>query len=184
MSLVKNEENRMESFSSLDEQKGKDKKVSPGYKSIKDNPNYKMWKRRSLLFFAIGTFFLIGLTSYFYLKARQVHIGAPIVKWFSVLDKQSVKFEPFIIPFDGNGKFTYISLSISFELPNKELKDEMIEKNNQLRGIIYNILSQNINILENVSSLTNLKRFIINGVNGVLRAGKVNEAIITDFSTV
>ena len=90
----------------------------------------------------------------------------------------------FIIPFGGHGKFTYISLSISFELPNKELRDEMIQKNNLLRGVIYNILRQHIDILENISSLTKLKGFIINGVNGVLTAGKVNEAFITDFSTV
>ena len=62
--------------------------------------------------------------------------------------------------------------------------DEMIEKNHWIRGIIYNILSNNIYVLENVSSLTKLKKFIINGVNQVLTAGKVNKAIITDFSTV
>jgi flagellar basal body-associated protein FliL len=60
----------------------------------------------------------------------------------------------------------------------------MIEKNNWIRGIIYNILSNNIYVLENVSSLTKLKKFIINSVNQVLTAGKVNKAIITDFSTV
>ena len=62
--------------------------------------------------------------------------------------------------------------------------DEMTEKNNWIRGIIYNILSENIYVLENVSSLMKLKKFIINGVNNVLTAGKVNKAIITDFSTV
>ena len=60
----------------------------------------------------------------------------------------------------------------------------MIDKNNWIRGVIYNILSDNIYALENVSSLMKLKQFIINGVNNVLTAGKVDNAIITEFSTV
>ncbi len=184
MSSVKNEENKIKSSDNLDEQEAGEPKVFSKNKRTKGNPNYKIWKRRTFLFCAMGTFFVIGLSSYLFLKTRQEYIGTPIVKWFPVRDSQSIKFEPFIIPFSEHGKFTYISLSISFELPNKELMDEMIEKNNRLRGIIYNILSQNISILENVSSLMKLKKYIINGVNGVLTTGKVNEAIITDFSTV
>ena len=54
----------------------------------------------------------------------------PQLKWFPIENSKSIKFESFIIPFREHGKFTYISLSISFELPNKELMDEMLEKNN------------------------------------------------------
>jgi len=127
---------------------------------------------------------LAGLSLYPFLKPGQENIWIPQLKWFPIQNSTSIKFEPFIIPFREHGKFTYISLSISFELPNKELMGEMIEKNNWIRGIIYNILSDNIYVLENVSSLMKLKKIIINNVNDVLRSGRVNKAIITDFSTV
>lgn len=184
MTSVKNEENKIRSSDELDKPEDGEKKVFSGNKNIKGNRDYNTWNRKYFLFCAVVAFFLIGLSSYLFLKPKNEYIGTSIVKWFPVGASQYIRFEPFIIPFGEHGKFTYISLSISFELPNKELRDEMIEKNNQLRGIIYNILRQHINILENVSSLTKLKGFIIDGVNGVLTAGKINEAIITDFSTV
>jgi hypothetical protein len=108
----------------------------------------------------------------------------PQAKLFPIQNNGLVSFNSFIIPFEEQGKFTYITLSISFEMPNKELMDEMIEKNTRIRGILYSILDKNINILKNISSLEKLKELIAHSVNSVLTAGKVHEPIITDFSTV
>jgi flagellar basal body-associated protein FliL len=160
-------------------------KLSDSEKKIIKEPSRKyLWKRKPFMFLVWGTLIFVVFLSYPFFKNRRANPEMPSVKWFSVRNDRSIRFESFIIPFKEHGKFTYISLSISFELPNKELMDEMIEKNNRIRGIIYSILSKDINILENVSSLKKLKAFIIDSVNGVLTAGKVNEAIITDFSTV
>ena len=184
MTSVKKKENKIRSSDELNKPEDGEKKVFSGNKNIKGNRDYNIWNRRYFLFCAVVAFFLIGLSSYLFLKPKNEYIGTSIVKWFPVGANQYIKFEPFIIPFGEHGKFTYISLSISFELPNKELRDEMIEKNNWIRGIIYNILSENIYVLENVSSLMKLKKFIVNNVNNILTAGKVDNAIITDFSTV
>jgi flagellar basal body-associated protein FliL len=153
------------------------------------------WKRKLFLLFIWGIFIFAGFLSYPLLKnlqvspvnptkSRQVSSVMPRVKLFPVQSDRSVNFDSFIIPFEEHGKFTYISLSISFELPNKDLKDEMYKKNTLIRGIIYRILSENIKILTTVSSLEELKELIIHRVNGVLAAGKVSEVIITDFSMV
>ena len=131
-----------------------------------------------------GILVLAGFSLYYFLKNSEKNVWMPPPKWFSVQKSKSIKYEPFIIPFKEHGKYTYISLSISFELPNNELMEEMIEKNNWIRGVIYNILSENIYILENISSLMKLKKNIINNVNSVLTSGKVEKAIITDFLTV
>ncbi|MDH4207070.1 MAG: flagellar basal body-associated FliL family protein [Desulfobacteraceae bacterium] len=184
MSSLKKEENAIQSLDNLDESEDKEKKAFFQKKNTKDKLIKQVWKKKAFFYFVTGTLVLVGLSLYPLLKNRQENVWIPQLKWFPVQNYKSIKFEPFIIPFREHGKFTYISLSISFELPNKELMDEMIEKNNWIRGIIYNILSDNIYVLENVSSLMKLKRFIINGVNNVLTAGKVDKAIITDFSTV
>ncbi len=184
MTSVKNEENAVKSFDNLDKSEDKEKKAFFRRKKNKNKPKKHVWKKKVLFYFVAGTLAVAGLSSFPFLKSRQKNMWIPQLKWFPIQNCESIKFEPFIIPFREHGKFTYISLSISFELPNKELMEEMIEKNNWIRGIIYNILSDNIYVLENVSSLMKLKTFIINGVNKVLTAGKVDKAIITDFSTV
>ena len=184
MTLLKKEENAVQSLDNSDESENKEKKAFFQKKNTKKKPKRHVWKKKALIYFMTGTLVLAGLSFYFLLKNRQENVWIPQLKWFSIQNIKSIKFEPFIIPFREHGKFTYISLSISFELPNKELMDEMIEKNNWIRGIIYNILNDNIYVLENVSSLMKLKQFIIDGVNNILTSGKVDKAIITDFSTV
>jgi len=184
MTSLKKEENAAQSFDNSDKSEYKEKKAFFQKKNIKNKPKKHAWKKKVFICFMTGTLVLTGLSFYLILKNRQANVWIPQLKWFAIQNIKSIKFEPFIIPFREHGKFTYISLSISFELPNKELMDEMMEKNNWVRAIIYNILSDNIYALENVSSLMKLKQFIINGVNNVLTAGKVDNLIITDFSTV
>ena len=184
MTSLKSQENATQSFDTSDESEDKDKKAFYQKKNTKNKPKKHAWKKKVFIYFVTGTLILAGFSLYPFLKNRQKIMWIPKLKWFPIQNCESIKLKPFIIPFREKGKFTYISLSISFELPNKELMDEMIDKNNWIRGVIYNILSDNIYTLENVSSLMKLKQFIINGVNNVLTAGKVDNAIITEFSTV
>jgi len=184
MTSLKTEEDAVQSVDDLTESEDKEKKAFFQKKNTKNKPKKHVWKKKVFFYFVTGTLLLAGLLLYPLLNNSPDHVWISQLKWFPVQNSKSIKFEPFIIPFREHGRFTYISLSISFELPNKELKDEMIEKNNWIRGIIYNILSENIYVLENVSSLMKLKKFIVNNVNNVLTAGKVDNAIITDFSTV
>jgi len=184
MTSLKKEENAAQSFDNSNETKDKEKKAFFQKKHTKDKSKKYAWKKKIFIYFVTGTLVCAGLSLYPFLKNRQKIMWIPKLKWFPIQNYKSIKLKPFIVPLKEKGKFTYISISISFELPNKELMDEMIDKNNWIRGIIYNILSDNIYTLENVLSLIKLKQFIINGVNSVLTAGKVDNAIITDFSTI
>jgi flagellar basal body-associated protein FliL len=168
--------------------------VSEKRKSDKRSKKYP-WKRKAILLFVWGSVVFVAFLSYPFVKSRRINplistknlkSGSVMsqVKRFPIQNNRLLSFQSFIIPFEERGKFTYITLSISFELPNKELMDEMIEKNTRIRGIIYSILDKNINILKNISSLEKLKELIAHHVNSVLTAGKVHEPIITDFSTV
>ena len=183
MSYVEKEENAVQSYDNMDKSEEKEKAFYRK-KKTKNNPKKHVWKKKAFFYLVMGALVITGLSLFPLLENRQKNVWIQQLKWFRIQNYKSIKLEPFIVPFREHGKFTYISLSISFELPNKELMDEMIEKNNWIRGIVYNILADNIYVLENVSSLMKLKQLIINGVNHVLKSGMVDNALITDFSTV
>jgi len=184
MNSEKNEENATQSFDNSNDSKDKGEKAFFKKKNTKVQSKSRIWGKKILFYILAGIIISAGFSVYPFLKNKKESLWIPQLKWFTIQDSTSIKFEPFIIPFRKHGKFTYISLRISFELPNRELMDEMIEKNNWIRGIIYNILSENIHVLENVSSLMKLKHVIIDHVNNILKAGKINKTYITDFSTV
>jgi flagellar basal body-associated protein FliL len=147
-------------------------------------------KTRLSLFIAIGLCLLTGI-GYLYLKGRVSNItvdkGGKISQFarLGIPKDQLLIFPSFVIPLiKENRKFTYISLSIYFNLPNKEIMGEMIEKKGELRGIIYDILREKINKTEKVPSMPELKGFIVRGVNAALSAGKVNEIYITKYLAV
>ena len=147
-------------------------------------------KTRLSLFIAIGLCLLTGI-GYLYLKGRVSNITVDKGGKISQFDRlkipkdQLLIFPSFVIPLiKENRRFTYISLSIYFNLPNKEIMGEMIEKKGELRGIIYDILREEINKTEKVPSMPELKGSIVKGVNAALSAGKVNEIYITKYLAV
>jgi flagellar basal body-associated protein FliL len=206
MTATHKEENTDQLSDDVNEPEDSAKKVFSEKKVPSKMPGKFRCKRKLFLIFIWGALVSVALLSYPFLKnlqvspvmpsltrrassvmpssTRRVGPAIPQEKRFPVENDRSIKFDSFIIPFEEHGRFTYISLSISFELPNKELMKEMVEKNTLIRGIIYGLLSKNIKILTNVSSLEKLKELITHSVNDVLTAGKVNEPIITDFSAV
>ena len=146
-------------------------------------------KQRLLLCIAIGLCLFIGI-GYLYLKWKKTNI--PLnqkeetrqVNRLAIPEAQLLIFPSFVIPSKENGEFTYVSLSISFNVPNKELKREMMEKKGQLRGIIYDMLREEIHKEKEIPSLKKLKECIIRAVNMTLSAGNVSEVYISKFLAV
>jgi flagellar basal body-associated protein FliL len=151
-------------------------------------------ERKLSLWLLVSLCFLAG-TGIFYLYAMVVCRSSEDnkinkkVKVFQI-DKPSapknysIDFDSFIIPCNQYSKYTYISLSISFALPNKELKQEMLRSKDQLRGIIYDIVKEKVNKPKEFPSLEILKEFIIISVNQTLLNGQVDDIYITDFLSV
>jgi len=96
----------------------------------------------------------------------------------------SLVFDSFVIPLNEHDRFTYISLSISFKLSNNKIEKEMAEKRDQLRGIIYDTLKEEISRTGQVPPLDKIKTYIIRRVNQALSTGEVDEAYIVDFLAV
>ncbi len=146
-------------------------------------------KKRLSLYIAIGLCLLIGIGC-LYLKWKKSNIpfnqkeGISQSIRLAIPEAQLLIFPSFVIPFKENKQFTYISLSISFNVPNKELGREMIENKFQLRGIIYDILREEINKATGILPLKELKKFVIRGLNTALSTGKVNEVYISKFLAV
>lgn len=152
-------------------------------KMIKSMAKRCPWKRMMFLVILIGISFLAGLsvrTSGYGKKTEQ----APPVKMFPILNDHTISFDAFVVPFDKENKLTYMSLSISIRWPNKELRDEMIEKKRRLRGIIYDVLIDKMIQIKDVASLRSLKDTIKGNVNRILTKGRVEEITVNGFSVV
>jgi flagellar basal body-associated protein FliL len=173
----------------LDKPQDQPSESIPDHESIKIASKIFKGKRQLGMFIAIGVVFLSGIGYYFIkgkmlpVKSNQIN-GSKQVANFAIPTDQVLVFDSFVIPFRQSTKFSYISLTIAFKLQNRELRGEMIEDKWRLRGIIYEMLSKEINRLNDVPSLEKLKDCIIRAVNGALSMGKINDAYITDLIAV
>lgn len=148
------------------------------------SPRKKSRGKRQLLWIAIALSLLTG-TGYFYLEGlfSQREEMSPANRSDIPKDHEII-FDSFVIPLKGSKNFTYISLSFSFSLPKEELRREMIRKKTELRGVIYDILRENKDKIEEAPALDKLKERILKRVNRILSSGEVEEVYITHFSAV
>jgi flagellar basal body-associated protein FliL len=140
-------------------------------------------KRTLFLFLVAGVCLLVGGSYYIF----QHKNGEKIISRsniFPIPHDKSFIFESFVLPIQKKQGYTYISLNLLFELSNIKLKGEIVEKKEQLRGIIYDILEQEIHRVEDADALEKLKTLIIKRANTVLTSGEVREAIISNFLLV
>ena len=178
----------------LDELEGEESIPTPGKKISRNDRRNHRGKRRFPLLTALMILLLIGI-GFLYLQkdnflteSHQEQFNQkktlPHVQKFEVENFILLTFESFVIPFKKNMKFSYLSLSISLTLPNKELKREMIGKKDQLRGIIYDTLRKEIIKTKTIPPLEKVKYLIIRRINRVLSAGKISDVYITQFFAV
>jgi flagellar basal body-associated protein FliL len=145
-------------------------------------------RRRMVASVAIVLIALIGIgAGYLYLKREGIAVspnqGTGVVQSVSIAipREEILALDSFVIPAEGNKDFTYVFLSISMKLPNKEVKREVAEKERSLRGIIYDTLVREIANTEDVPTPESLKEFIIRGVNDALSTGRISEVFISKF---
>jgi flagellar basal body-associated protein FliL len=69
-------------------------------------------------------------------------------------------------------------------LPNKEIRNEMSRKREYIRGILYDMFAEEINRVNNIHPIDQLKESIIRTVNWALSTGVVKEVFMTQFLAV
>ena len=177
------------SVNELDESDDTETKPIPEEKNAHHPDRRGSGKKGLWVVSTIGLCVLIGI-GYLHLKEekskglpKQNSEPVPLAR-ISDPEERVLLFDSFIIPIPENREFTYISLSISFKLPNKEIKTLMTEKKKELRGIIYDILTEEISKRKQVPPLESLKKLIIGGVNSALSTGEVHKVYVTKFLAI
>jgi flagellar basal body-associated protein FliL len=165
--------------------------IVAGPDKLKSPVRKKNAGRRIGLFILILTgISLLLVFGYFHLKYDLLGLNnkkieaLPEKRHFPIFKEETITFDSFIVPFRENKKFTYISLSIVFRLPNKEIRREISRKREYLRGILYDMFTEEINRVNNIPPIDHLKESIIRTVNRALSTGAVKEVFITQFLAV
>jgi flagellar basal body-associated protein FliL len=156
--------------------------------NLRSRKKRKKGGRRVVASVAIPLIALIGIgAGYLYLNQERI-AGSPNQGTgpgqsvsIAIPREEILTLDSFVIPAEGNKDFTYVFLSISVKLPNKEVKREVAEKESSLRGIIYDTLVREIAKTRDVPPPESLKEFIIRGVNGALSTGRISEVFISKF---
>ena len=158
-------------------------------KEIKEGRNLKSNKttykvRKQLITLIVLGMCLLSGAGYLFLKTGKTLYQREktyMVERFKIPKDQNLTFHSFIIPFKENDNFTYISLSITLNLPNKEAERNIMQNKDRLRGVLYDILKEEINRFREVPPIENLKEPIKRGVNEVLSNEKVNDVYIVQY---
>jgi flagellar basal body-associated protein FliL len=131
----------------------------------------------TLLFSCVGAYLL---TAWF----KTEEIKESEVERFAIIQNPPLAFSPFIIPYPPGRDFTYASLSLSFMVSERRLRNELIERMEELRGIIYESLWERFQQGGEAQTPENLKSLILEEVNRALFSGKVTEVYIDHFISV
>jgi len=94
-----------------------------------------------------------------------------------------VSLDAFLIPF-GHGKFSYISLNVSIDVPNGRIRNEIMAKKDLIRGQIYEALLLHVRDLATTPVPNDIKTIISKSVNGSLSNSSVRELYLTQFIVV
>ncbi|MBU2621899.1 MAG: flagellar basal body-associated FliL family protein [Proteobacteria bacterium] len=140
---------------------------------------------------ALATFLVALITFSFVRKDPEVkNIPEPEKKLSAakevsaVVDERALVLKPFIVLFENAKDYTYIIVEVSFDVPDKILHSEMIEKQNRLRAIIYDIIINEVKRTKAIPSISELKQQINREINAVLENGKINGVFVTNFIAV
>lgn len=106
------------------------------------------------------------------------------VRHVAVVEDRIFVLEPFVVPFDGNTDYTYITMDFSFKLADKNLQEELIAKQKHIRKIIYDVLLREAGNAETVPPPEILKVIIRSEINRILANGQILEVYVTRYNAV
>jgi flagellar basal body-associated protein FliL len=95
--------------------------------------------------------------------------------------KAMVNFDPFLVPLGPKSKYTLISLSFSLELPNGKIKEETEKRMNEIRGVIYDALKEDLVNAEEIPSVQEVKAGISRAARKALAGRQVTDVYISQF---
>lgn len=140
-----------------------------------------LWKKRAVILFA---FVCLGITAVLSFNAWVVLPKEEPQKTAVIQVKRQaeslLKIDSFVIPYD-KSNFSYVSLSVSFQVAENSLRNEIINKERFIRDKIYELLLTYFNQTAEIPTPEPVKDLIAKEVNGALSKGEVNKLYLTQF---
>jgi len=141
---------------------------------------------------AVTLCMMAGLTAIFLPYTRDPgssKLATPQVYRYAISDSAAqpvrpLPFDAFIIPFSKGKTHSYVSISMTFNLPSDALRREMLGNTPAIRGVIYDTLLKETNRPGGGLSLDALKALITRSVNGVLAGGVIKGVYIDRYLAV
>lgn len=96
---------------------------------------------------------------------------------------QLLSFNSFIVPLKKQEK-TYISLNISFDIHDKKLRQMLIERGSWIRGLIYDILREEVNVNKEIPLLESMIIVIVEGISAALPDITIDKVYITKYFAI
>ena len=90
--------------------------------------------------------------------------------------------KPFIVPYDDNEDYTYITMDLSFKFTEKELQKELMLKLNNVREIIYDVLLIEVEKKEIARSMERTKEIIRSEINCILEKGQIHDVFVNRYN--
>jgi flagellar basal body-associated protein FliL len=95
----------------------------------------------------------------------------------------SMTMDAFVIPCN-KGDFSYVSFNVCFQVPNDQLRNEIISKMGLIRGKIYESFLAYLDSSNDIPSPESAKDLIAENVNSVLSQGAVSKIFLTEFIVI
>ena len=125
---------------------------------------------------AIGSFHLLSRAS---LVPQKMKISAPLTKKSGLSS-----MEGFLIPFSERGKYTCLTLNLSLEWAEKNAEKELGPKVEEIRGIIYEALRNQLKGTDEVPTAESVKETVLSAVKKVALPSRIRHVYITRFLAI
>jgi flagellar basal body-associated protein FliL len=107
---------------------------------------------------------------------QKTKISSPLARKSGVSSMDS-----FVIPFREKGKYTCLTLNLSFKWADKNVEKELAPRVEEIRGIIYEALRNKLKETDEVPAVESIKEAVLSAISKVTQPSRIRDVYITRF---
>jgi len=92
--------------------------------------------------------------------------------------------EAFLIPFREKGKYTCLTLNLSFEWSDKNVEKELGPRIGEIRALIYEALRNKLEETDEVPAAESVKESVLSAISKVTQLSRIRDVYITRFLAI
>ena len=144
--------------------------------------------KRVRLLFLVGILVAVitgaGIGSLYLLSSvrkvpQKMKISSPLTKKSGLSS-----MEAFLIPFRENGKYTCLTLNLSFEWSDKNVEKELGPRIGEIRALIYEALRNKLEETDEVPAAESVKESVLSAISKVTQLSRIRDVYITRFLAI